>query len=269
MYPIHEEIIHKINYFIKENKIPNIIFHGEHGNGKQYILQYLLHQIYSTKDELYNNTMTINCALDKGINYIRNEIKFFSKTNIHKCNKFKSIIMLYADKLTIDAQSALRRCVELFSNSTRFFLVVRRQQKLMSPILSRFANIHVPVPKINNAFINLNVFNQFQYDIKQEKTRKYKIIESCLKKTCKTNLTMTDAIQLYEKGISGLDVIQYFTYKYNHNSDFIHFKLFCEDIRMRIRNETMIIYFILYYHINSLNKDENFMQLQYGRLIAV
>ena len=70
--------------------------------------------------------MIVNCAHGKGIKFIREELKFFARTNIHlqEGSIFKSIILLNADKLTIDAQSALRRCIELFSHSTRFFIVI-------------------------------------------------------------------------------------------------------------------------------------------------
>ena len=44
-----------------------------------------------------------------------------------------------ADKLTIDAQSALRRCIELFSHNTRFFIVVEDKNKLLRPIHLDFA----------------------------------------------------------------------------------------------------------------------------------
>ena len=54
---------------------------------------------------------------------------------------FKSIVLFNADKLTIDAQSALRRCIEQFSHTTRFFIVVEEQSKLLKPIVSRFCNI--------------------------------------------------------------------------------------------------------------------------------
>ena len=70
--------------------------------------------------------MYINCAHGKGIRFIRDELKFFAKTNIqHKNgNIFKSVILFNADKLTTDAQSALRRCIEQFSHTTRFFIVI-------------------------------------------------------------------------------------------------------------------------------------------------
>ena len=59
-------------------------------------------------------------------------------------NMFKSIVLMNADELTIDAQSALRRCIELFSHNTRFFIIVENKYKLLNPILSRFCEIYVP-----------------------------------------------------------------------------------------------------------------------------
>ena len=44
-------------------------------------------------------------------------------------------------KLTIDAQSALRRCIEIYSHNTRFFFIVENKNKLLKPIISRFASI--------------------------------------------------------------------------------------------------------------------------------
>ena len=90
--------------------------------------------------------MFVNCAHGKGIKFIRDELKQFAKTNIQfdDNNLFKSIVMYNADELTIDAQSALRRCIELFSHTTRFFIVVENKHKLLKPILSRFCEIYVP-----------------------------------------------------------------------------------------------------------------------------
>ena len=86
--------------------------------------------------------------MGKGIKFIREELKFFAKSHINfkDGNLFKSIILSNADKLTIDAQSALRRCIELFSHTTRFFIIVEDKYKLLKPILSRFAEIYVSYP---------------------------------------------------------------------------------------------------------------------------
>ena len=107
-----------------------------------------------------NYVMEVNCAHGKGIKFIRDELKFFAKTNINLKDGeiFKTIVLLNADKLTIDAQSALRRCIELFSHSTRFFIIVEDKYKLLKPILSRFCEIYVPEPIIDGKVINLHSY---------------------------------------------------------------------------------------------------------------
>jgi DNA polymerase III delta prime subunit len=90
--------------------------------------------------------MMVNCVHGKGIKFIRDELKFFAKTNIQSNSGiiFKTIVLLNADYLTIDAQSALRRSIELFSYNTRFFIIVENKEKLLNPILSRFCEIYIP-----------------------------------------------------------------------------------------------------------------------------
>ena len=156
----HTNIHNKLNVFIKNRKIPNIIFYGPHGSGKTYILNRFIHSIYSgDKAAIKNYVMRANCAHGKGIRFIREELKFFAKTNIDfkEGAIFKSVILTNADKLTIDAQSALRRCIELFSLSTRFFIVVENKDSLLKPILSRFCDIYIPPPVVTNMQLDVDV----------------------------------------------------------------------------------------------------------------
>ena len=98
---------------------------------------------------------------EKGFVFIRDQLKFFAKTNIQnkKGYFFKSIILFNADKLTTDAQSALRRCIERFSHTTRFFIIVEDKNKLLKPILSRFCNIYVAYPLLDGKKCNLHLMN--------------------------------------------------------------------------------------------------------------
>jgi hypothetical protein len=156
----HKNIHDKLNVFIKNRKIPNIIFYGPHGSGKTYILNKFIHSVYDgDKTAIKNYVMRANCAHGKGIRFIREELKFFAKTNIDfkEGAIFKSVILTNADKLTIDAQSALRRCIELFSSSTRFFIVVENKDSLLKPILSRFCDIYIPPPVITRERIDTDV----------------------------------------------------------------------------------------------------------------
>ena len=126
------------------NRIPHIIFHGPSGSGKREILNWFIDKIYSQDKEFIKTyVMYVNCAHIKGIRFIRDELKFFAKINIQNNEGilFKSIVLYNADKLTVDAQSALRRCIEKFSHTTRFFIVIENKEKLLKPILSRFCNI--------------------------------------------------------------------------------------------------------------------------------
>ncbi len=159
---IHKNIKSKLEYFIKSKKIPHIVFHGPAGSGKRGLLEFLINNIYTTINNRNKYVMYINCAHGKGIRFIRDELKFFAKTNIqHKNgNIFKSVILFNADKLTTDAQSALRRCIEQFSHTTRFFIVIDEHNKLLKPIISRFCNIHVPLPLINDVNMSIHEYKK-------------------------------------------------------------------------------------------------------------
>ena len=112
---------------------------------------------------LKTNVMYVNCAHGKGIKFIRDELKFFAKSNIQsgKGIHFKTIVLFNADSLTIDAQSAMRRCIESFSYNTRFFIVVENKHKMLNPILSRFCEIYVP----DHILPNGNILNLHQHHL--------------------------------------------------------------------------------------------------------
>ena len=93
---IHKDIKKKLDYFIHTRKIPHIIFHGETGTGKRTILQEFIRNIYDNDKELINlYVIYIDCGHGKGIKFIRDELKFFARANIHNSQKlFKSIVLL-------------------------------------------------------------------------------------------------------------------------------------------------------------------------------
>ena len=159
MLDIHGDIRQKLQYFIAQKKIPNLIFHGVSGCGKNTLAWNFIRSIYGNdKAMMKDYVMHVNCAHGKGIRFIREDLKFFAKTNVDLKDGeiFKSVVLMNADKLTTDAQSALRRCIELFNHSTRFFIVVEDKYKLLRPILSRFCEIHVPEPVVNGQQVNLH-----------------------------------------------------------------------------------------------------------------
>ena len=259
---IHEKINEKLSYFHQIHKIPNILFHGPTGSGKRTIINDFIHKIYdNNKEKIKTFVMYVNCSHGKGIKFIREELKFFAKTHINSNggNIFKSIILLNADKLTIDAQSALRRCIELFSHNTRFFIVAEDKYNLMKPILSRFCEIYVPEPVINDRPINLykyNIVTAFQikdlHAQKQDSLRKDILKFSNTKIQIKPSELMEHSLKLYEKGYSGLDIMNLL-----ENSKFLENLITLEKryelllcfnrIRREFRNEKLLIFFILHF----------------------
>ena len=167
MLEVHPAIRKQLNAFYESKKIPHIIFHGASGTGKLTLVQDFIHCIYQgDKQKIKANVMTVNCSHGKGIKFIRDELKFFAKTNIQTNSGalFKTILLINAHHLTIDAQSALRRCIELFSYNTRFFIVLENKNKLLNPILSRFCEIYVP-EYVDDAADIINLHN-YQLDRK-------------------------------------------------------------------------------------------------------
>ena len=255
---IHQNIKEKLKYFHSNHKIPNIIFNGPSGSGKSTIVNEFISLIYDgNREKIKNFVMYVNCAHGKGIKFIREELKFFAKTHINSNggHNFKSIILLNADKLTMDAQSALRRCIELFSHNTRFFIIAEDKYNLMKPILSRFCEIYVPEPVLNGNIINLyqhnlnNVFN-----MKEIKTNRLDLLKKELLKNVTKKITMENLIllctKLYERGYSGLDIINLL-----ENHKFLESTITIEKryellisfnrVRKEFRNEKILILFIL------------------------
>ena len=268
MLQIHTEIKEKLEYFNKICKIPNIIFHGPSGSGKRTIVNEFIKNIYNNDKTIIKSLVCyVNCAHGKGIKFIREELKFFAKTHInsHGGDVFKSIILSNADKLTMDAQSALRRCIELFSHNTRFFIIVEDKYKLLKPILSRFCEIYIPEPIINGSIVNLykyNIDNTFKTkDVKH--TRSEWLKKELLKYNKSVNFESESesesesikelvvfSTKIYENGYSGLDIINLFDNPKFMDSGFSQEKryeliLTFNKTRKEFRNEKILILFIL------------------------
>ncbi|CAI1492936.1 Clamp loader small subunit [Thermococcus nautili] len=76
---------------------------------------------------------------ERGINVIREKVKEFARTKPIGGASFKIIFLDEADALTQDAQQALRRTMEMFSNNVRFILSCNYSSKIIEPIQSRCA----------------------------------------------------------------------------------------------------------------------------------
>lgn len=253
---IHGDIKQKLQYFIGHKKIPNIIFHGVSGCGKNTLACNFIRDIYDNdKAALKDYVMHVNCAHGKGIRFIREDLKFFAKTNVDLKDGeiFKSVILLNADKLTTDAQSALRRCIELFNHSTRFFIVVEDKYKLLRPILSRFCEIHVPEPIVNGQQVNLHAhllqktFAGSALDKLKQQRAEWLEKEVSFGQEYVHGDLIALADKLYEHAYSSMDLLQRLE-ESEIPSDKKYEKLIAfQKVRHEFRNEKLLMLFMLHF----------------------
>lgn len=268
---IHQTIKNKLQYFHENHKIPNLIFNGPSGSGKSTIVNEFISLIYdNNKEKIKDFVMYVNCAHGKGIKFIRDELKFFAKTHINSNggHTFKSIVLINGDKLTMDAQSALRRCIELFSHNTRFFIIVEDKYKLLSPILSRFCEIYIPEPEYKGEQINLYKYNLEQiFKLTDIKNSRNEWLKKELLKSVSSNMSESDlqlfVIKLYEKSYSALDVLNLIedgTINLNIERQYDLLIAF-NKVRKEFRNEKLLLMFVI--NFTFLDKHTNLENISF------
>ena len=270
MFPVLNTVKNKLNFFLHSKKIPHIIFHGPSGTGKRTIVNQFLSNIYGhDKTKMKSNIMFVNCSHGKGIKFIREELKFFAKSNIQfNCGvMFKTIVLLNADFLTIDAQSALRRCIELFSFNTRFFIIVENKHKLLNPILSRFCDIYIP-ETIGSQNIPINLHQhtiQEKYLFDDLKKKRFIFLcekmsicsDAIIKSKHVTHKDLVNLItELYESGYSCLDIIYWIKNESKlGEKEKSAIVLIFYKIKSEYRSEKLLMLYILDYTFLRQNKD--------------
>ena len=264
---IHQDIKNKLKYFNDKNCVPHILFHGPSGSGKRTIVNEFINNIYeNNREKIKSFVMYVNCSHGKGIKFIRDVLIFFAKTHINSNggNIFKIIVLFNGDKLTMDAQSALLRCIELFSHTTRFFIVAENMDNLMLPILSRLTDIYVPEPIINGKPINLYKYNlNAIFDMKEERIASENWLKKELQKTALNNSSIEDLInlstKLYEKAYNAVDILKLLeNHKFLENKITIEKRyemLICFNrVKKELRNEKLLMLFILNFMFLSSNQ---------------
>lgn len=84
-----------------------------------------------------NFVLELNASDERGIDVVREQIKEFASTKQIFSSGFKLIILDEADNMTKDAQNALRRVIEKYTQTTRFCLICNYVNKIIDALQSR------------------------------------------------------------------------------------------------------------------------------------
>jgi replication factor C subunit 3/5 len=161
------------------NNMTHLIVHGKNGSGKRSLIKSLIHEIYgniTTEKTLFNvntygNKMDEvllekspyhivvkpnNSAFDKYV--LQDIIKNFAQittVNSHTEYHYKLVIIDCIDKLSRQAQNALRRTMEEFMGNCKFVFICYQLHRIIDPLKSRCSLISVKNPTEDDIFKTL------------------------------------------------------------------------------------------------------------------
>eukprot|EP01025_Chloroclados_australasicus_P025377 TRINITY_DN25361_c0_g1_i3.p1 TRINITY_DN25361_c0_g1~~TRINITY_DN25361_c0_g1_i3.p1 ORF type:complete len:379 (+),score=27.59 TRINITY_DN25361_c0_g1_i3:75-1139(+) len=172
-FKIHADIAQNLKQLASEGDMPHCLLYGPSGAGKQTLIRALLKEIYGeqvlkvkveTKPwviELPNRKITVEMTC-VGSNYhvefvpsdagfqdryiVQEVVKQIAAEQGIGIQKFKTIFIKCADRLSQGAQHSLRRTMETFSRNARIILSCNNLAGITDPLQSRCLCIRVPLP---------------------------------------------------------------------------------------------------------------------------
>jgi len=132
-----KDIVERLKSFVKSRNVPHCIFAGPPGTGKTTAALCLARDLYG--DVYREHMMELNASDERGIDVVRETVKTFARTKSIGEIPFKIMILDESDNMTSDAQQALRRTMERYTETCRFIMCANYSGKIIEPIQSRCA----------------------------------------------------------------------------------------------------------------------------------
>ncbi|CAI4225873.1 unnamed protein product [Auanema sp. JU1783] len=168
----HKDQVEKIRCMVKEDNFPHLLVHGPTGAGKKTRIRCILSELYGvgaerlrletkafqtvSKKTIDIQTLSSNYHIelspgDAGIHdrvVIQEIVKQMAQSaQLDTSQKpFKVLVLMDVDRLTRDAQHALRRTMEKYSANCRLILCCESLSRVIEPLQSRCVSIRVAAP---------------------------------------------------------------------------------------------------------------------------
>ena len=130
-----QEIVKRVKSLVNAMNIPHLLFAGPSGIGKSTLALIIVKELF--KERWKQNYLELNASDERGIDVVRQKVKDFARTKALGNVPFKVIFLDEADALTREAQQALRRTMENYTNTCRFIMSCNYSSKILDPIQSR------------------------------------------------------------------------------------------------------------------------------------
>jgi replication factor C small subunit len=157
------EIVKRVKAFVEQKSMPHLLFAGPAGTGKTSLALVIAKKLFG--DSWRANLLELNASDERGIDVVRNKVKDFARTRALGDVPFKIIYLDECDALTREAQQALRRTMENYTQTCRFILAANYSSKIIDPIQSRCAVFRFkPVDK-------KDIYNIIDHISKEEKVK--------------------------------------------------------------------------------------------------
>jgi replication factor C small subunit len=140
-----KDIVERLKSFAESKNVPHCIFAGPPGTGKTTAALCLARDLYG--DVYREHMMELNASDERGIDVVRETVKTFARVKSIGEIPFKIMILDEADNMTSDAQQALRRTMERYTETCRFVMCANYSGRIIEPIQSRcapFRFAHLP-----------------------------------------------------------------------------------------------------------------------------
>lgn len=172
----HKEQAEQLKKLVNSDDFPHLLIYGPNGAGKKTRIMATLRELYGpgveklrierqtfetpSKKTIEMTTLTSNYHIEVNASdagyydriVIQEMIKTMAQTNQLDSNtqkSFKVVVLTEVDKLTKDAQHALRRTMEKYMSTCRLILCCNSTSRVIPAVRSRCLCLRVPAPSLD------------------------------------------------------------------------------------------------------------------------